>query len=185
MISETSIQKIETIANEVATREGVQIYDIEFSGGPQGQVLRIFIDKEGGVGIEDCANVSRGLNTLLDENDPIPGGKYNLEVSSPGLERPLKKAWHYQQAVGKKVWLKLQRALENFGSTDPKLKAAKQITETLLAVENDNVKIKVGEEELNIPFSAIDKAKTVFDFNEGKQGKPDKKGHPKKGSHHK
>jgi len=182
MISETSIQKIETLANEVAAREGVQIYDIEFSGGPQGQVLRIYIDKEGGVGIEDCANVSRGLNTLLDENDPIPGGKYNLEVSSPGMERPLKKSWHFQQAAGKKVWLKLNKSLENFGSTDPKLKSAKQITETLLSVEGDIVKVQVGEEAVSIPLSAVEKAKTVFDFNENKH---DKKGHPKKGSHHK
>ena len=114
MISETSLQKIETLASEVAAREGVQIYDIEFSGGPQGQVLRIYIDKEGGVGIDECANVSRGLNELLDENDPFPGGKYNLEVSSPGLERPLKKAWHYEQAIGKKIWMKLQKPFTAF-----------------------------------------------------------------------
>ena len=182
MISESSIQKIESLATEVAAREGVKIYDIEFSGGPQGQTLRIYIDKEGGVGIDECANVSRGLNTLLDEADPIPGGKYNLEVSSPGLERPLKKAWHFEQAVGKKVWLKFGRSLESFGSTDNKLKAAKQITETILAVENDAVKVQVGEQEISIPLSAIEKAKTVFDFNEGKQVK---KGHPKKGSTHK
>jgi ribosome maturation factor RimP len=182
MISEASLQKIETLANDVATREGVKIYDIEFSGGPQGQVLRIYIDKEGGVGIDECANVSRGLNELLDENDPLPDSKYNLEVSSPGLERPLKKAWHFEQAVGKKVWLKIQKALENFGSTDPKLKVAKQVTDLLLAVENDGVKIQVGEEQVSIPFSAIEKARMVYDFNEGKH---DKKGHPKKGSHHK
>ncbi len=182
MISEASIQKIESMASEVAAREGVQIYDIEFSGGPQGQVLRIYIDKEGGVGIDECVNVTRGLNTLLDENDPIPGGKYNLEVSSPGLERPLKKTWHFEKAVGQKVWMKIERALENFGSTDGKLKNAKQLTETLLAVENDGVKVKVGEQELLIPLSAIEKAKTVFDFKEGKH---EKKGHPKKGSHHK
>lgn len=178
MISETALQKIETLADEVASREGVKIYDIDFSGGPQGQALRVFIDKEGGVGIEDCANVSRGLSELLDQQDPIPGGRYNLEVSSPGLERPLKKTWHYEQVVGKKIWLKLGRALENFGSTDKKLKNAKQITETLLAVEGDGVKVQVGEEPILIPFEAIEKAKLVFDFNEGKQ---DKKGHPKKG----
>jgi ribosome maturation factor RimP len=182
MISEASIQKIESMAGEVALREGVQIYDIEFSGGPHGQVLRIYIDKEGGVGIDECVNVTRGLNTMLDESDPIPGGKYNLEVSSPGLERPLKKTWHFEKAVGQKVWLKLARALENFGSQDIKLKAAKQVTETLLAVENEGVKVKVGEQEITIPFADIEKAKTVFDFKNGKQ---EKKGHPKKGSQHK
>ena len=178
MISETALQKIETLANEVATREGVKIYDIEFAGGAQGRTLRVFIEKDGGVGIDDCANVSRGLNLLLDVEDPIPGGKYNLEVSSPGLERPLKKNWHFEQAVGKKIWLKTARALESYGSQDKKLKSAKQITETLLAVEGDGVKVQVGEETLLIPFEAIEKAKTVFDFNEGKH---EKKGHPKKG----
>jgi ribosome maturation factor RimP len=178
MISETALQKIETLASEVAIREGVKIYDIEFAGGAQGRTLRIFIDKEGGVGIEDCSNVSRGLNLLLDVEDPIPGGKYNLEVSSPGLERPLKKTWHYEQQIGKKIWLKTSKALEAFGSQDKKLKAAKQITETLVAIEGDAVKMQVGEEQILIPFSAIEKAKTVFDFNEGKH---EKKGHPKKG----
>jgi ribosome maturation factor RimP len=179
MISDTTLQKIETLANEIAAREGVKIYDIDFSGGPQGRTLRVFIDseKEGGVGIDDCVNVTRGLNELLDAEDPIPGGNYNLEVSSPGLERPLKKAWHYEQAVGKKVWLKLGKALENFGSTDNKLKNAKQITEVLVAVENNQAKVQVGEEQILIPFEAIEKAKLVFEFNEGKH---DKKG-PKKG----
>lgn len=177
MIPETALQKIETLAHEVATREGVKIYDIEFAGGAQGRTLRVFIEKEGGVGIDDCANVSRGLNLLLDVEDPIPGGKYNLEVSSPGLERPLKKKWHYEQAIGKKVWLKTSKAFESFGAQDKKLKFAKQITETLLAVEAEGVKIQMGPETVLIPFEAIEKAKTVFDFNEGKH---EKKGHSKK-----
>lgn len=180
MISETALQKIKVLAQEVAVREGVSIYDIEFAGGPQGQALRVYIDKqEGGIGIEDCANVSRGLSELLDASDPIPGGHYNLEVSSPGLERPLKQPWHFEKAVGKKVWLKLDRALESFGSRDKKLKNAKQLTEILLAVEGDQAKFQVGEETVLIPLEAIGKAKLVFDFNEGKQVK---KAHPKKGA---
>jgi len=179
MIPETALQKIETLANEVAAREGVKIYDIEFAGGAQGRTLRIFIEKEGGVGIEDCTNVSRGLNLLLDVEDPIPGGKYVLEVSSPGLERPLKKTWHWENAVGKKIWLKTSKAFEAFGSQDKKLKFAKQITDVLVAVEREGAKVRVGEEEILIPFEAIEKAKTVFDFNEGKH---EKKGHQKKGA---
>lgn len=184
MISETILQKIETLAAEVAAREGVKIYDIEFSGGNQGRTLRIFIDKVGEpVGIEECVNVTRGLNEVLDADESlIPGGNYNLEVSSPGLERPLKKKWHFEQAVGKKVWIKTNKAFENFGSTDGKLKNAKQITDLLVAVEGENAKVKVGEEEILVPLTNIEKAKTVFDFNEGKH---EKKGHPKKGGHKK
>ena len=185
MISETSIQKINEIASQIAAREGVVIYDVEVAGGPNGRVLRIFIDKdqEGGVGIEDCANVSRGLNEILDaDEDIIPGGKYDLEVSSPGLERPLKKAWHFEKAVGKKIWIKLGKSLESFGSTDGKVKSAKQLTETLLAVEGESARMKAGDQEILIPLSAIEKAKTVFEFNEGKNPK---KGHPKKDAHKK
>lgn len=179
MISETSIQKIHDLASQVAAREGVVIYDIELSGGAHGRVLRVFIDKdEGGVGIEDCAKVSRGLNEFLDADENlIAGGKYDLEVSSPGLERPLKKMWHFEKAVGKKIWIKLEQPFETFGSTDSKLKAAKQITETLLAVENNNIRIQVGEEGILIPLEAIHKAKMTFDFNERKHVK---KEHPRK-----
>ena len=101
MTSDQMIQKIEILAGQVAEREGVRIYDLEFSGGTQGRVLRVFIDKEGGVSIEDCANVSRGLNLLLDVEDPIPGGKYSLEVSSPGMERILRKSWHFTGEIGR------------------------------------------------------------------------------------
>ncbi len=179
MISETAFQKIEALAIEAAAREGVQIYDIEFAGGPQGQALRVYIEKEGGVGIEDCANVSRGLSALLDEADPIPGGHYNLEVSSPGLERPLKKPRHFETVVGKKVWLKLAKSLENFGCKDGKMKSAKQITEVLVAVENGQLQFQVGDDVVLVPLSEVEKAKLVFEFKENKQ---EKKGHPKKGA---
>lgn len=178
MISETSLQKIETLASEVAAREGVKIYDIEFSGGAQGRTLRVYIDKEGGVGVDDCANVSRGLNLLLDVEDPIPGGKYILEVSSPGLERVLKKPWHYQDAVGKKIWVKTGRALEAFGFNHKKLKSAKQISEILLAIENDSLKFQIEGEDLLIPMSAVEKAKLVFEIVQNNK----KNLNPKKGS---
>jgi ribosome maturation factor RimP len=177
MISETSLQKIEILANDVALREGVKIYDIEFSGGAQGRILRIYIDKEGGVGVDDCANVSRGLNLLLDVEDPIPGGKYVLEVSSPGLDRVLKKNWHFEQAVGKKIWIKTARAFEAFGFQHKKLKTAKQISETLLAFENEALKFTIEGEDLIVPMNALEKAKMVFEIEQ----KNNKK-HPHKGS---
>ena len=180
MISETALQKIETLANEVATREGVKIYDIEFAGGGQGRSLRVYIEKEGGVGIEDCANVSRGLNLLLDVDDPIPGGRYNLEVSSPGLDRVLKKRWHFEQAIGKKIWIRLARSLESIGVIHSRLKTAKQLSETLLAVENEALKFHVEDEDILVPLADVEKAKMVFDMNEGKQAKNPKNKQGKK-----
>jgi ribosome maturation factor RimP len=162
------MQKIETLAGQVAAREGVRIYDLEFAGGAQGRTLRIFIDKEGGVSIEDCANVSRGLNLLLDVEDPIPGGKYHLEVSSPGMERNLRRPWHFNDAVGKKIWLKLNQPLESFGVTNKKFSAAKQTTETLQAADETGVRLELEGEAALIPYEAIEKAKMVVDFDEGK-----------------
>lgn len=161
-LSPQAIEKLEKIASDVATREGCQIYDIEFAGN--GRVLRVFIDKEGaGVSIDDCANVSRGMNLLLDVEDPIPGGAYNLEVSSPGLDRVLKKTWHYEKVQGKKIWVKLNQALEAFGCQHKKLKSAKQISEVLQAVTPEGVQFKIEEENISVPFSAIEKAKLVFE----------------------
>jgi ribosome maturation factor RimP len=183
MISENTLQNIESLANQVAERVGVRIYDIEFSGASQGRTLRIFIDKVGGVSIEDCSNLSKGLNEVLDADENIiPGGNYILEVSSPGLERVLKKSWHYEQVIGKKIWLKLSKPLETFGSQNPKMKNAKQISDILVGIESEGLKIRVEEQEISIPFSAIEKAKTVFDFNEGKQAKVPLQ---KKGAHKK
>ncbi len=183
MISENTLQTIETIAGQVAESSGVRIYDLEFTGGTMGRTLRIFIDKVGGVGIEDCSTFSRGLNEILDADENIiPGGNYVLEVSSPGLERPLKKNWHYEQVIGKKIWLRLNKPLESFGCQNPKMKNAKQISDILLAVEGEDLKVQIENEELKIPFSAVEKAKTVFDFNEGKQAKVPLQ---KKGTHKK
>lgn len=182
MISESIVQKIESLAQEVATRVGVQIYDIEFSGGAQGRTLRIFIDKEGGPGIEDCTNVSRGLNEVLDADENfIPGGKYVLEVSTPGLERSLKQVWHFEKVIGKEIWLKLSRSLDSAGVENKKIKNAKQVTELLEAVVQEPavdggasrvfLQLSVEGESVKVPLSLVEKAKLVFDFKEGKRDK--------------
>lgn len=106
MLTDRQLEQIRQYAEEVALREGCLLYDLEFHEGP-GRVLRVYIDKDsGGVGIDDCANVSRGLNLRLDVEDVIPGGAYELEVSSPGLDRKLTQPWHFEKAIGKTVQLK-------------------------------------------------------------------------------
>ncbi len=171
------LEKLEAVASEVATRESVYLYDIEMVNGPQGPVLRIYIDKDGGVSIDNCANVSRGMNEFLEQNDPLPGGNYSLEVSSPGIERVLRKAWHFEKAVGQKLWMKLDKPLENFNCQDAKIKSAKTLTENLSAVENESLKFIVTGQEIWIPIGAIINAKVVFSF----ENKNDKKPQNKKG----
>lgn len=161
--------KVEDFANQVAAREGVTIYDIEFVN--HGRVLRVFIEKESGIGVEDCANVSRGLNLLLDVDDVIPGGAYNLEVSSPGLERSLKKPWHFQKAVGKKISLKLKRALDAFVADVKTIKSAKSLTKVFLVGATDSeITLKLNEgESVCVPIAEIEKAHVVFEFEKGKK----------------
>lgn len=107
MLSSPQLEQIRKFAEEVALREGCLLYDVEFFTGGNGRTLRVFIDKvPGGVSIDDCANVSRGLNLRLDVEDVIPGGRYDLEVSSPGMDRKLTQPWHFEKAVGQKVRLK-------------------------------------------------------------------------------
>ena len=78
---EAWLEKVEKLAQEVAEREGCILYDVENSGSGKGRILRIYIDKEGGVGIEDCSNVSKGLNLMLDVEDIVPGAMYVCIIS--------------------------------------------------------------------------------------------------------
>ncbi len=164
------IEKLETMAKSVAEREGCLLYDVEISGSGGGRIVRIYIDKEveGGVSVEDCANVSRGMNLLLDVED-LFSSSYHLEVSSPGLERPLKQFWHFGRAVGQEVWIKTSKSMESIGITIPKIKSAKQLTAKLKAVEPDNkIIFNFEEQDVIIPAEIIEKAKVVYDFGDEK-----------------
>lgn len=172
-MSETSswMEKVEKLANDAATREGCFIYDIEFVGAGKGRTLRLFIDKEeeGAISLDDCSNVSKALNLLLDVEDIIPGGAYNLEVSTPGLERHLVKPWHFKKAVGKKVYLKTTKALESAGVTDKKWKAAKTVEEVIESADDEGVRFVVNDVDFKIPYNMIDKAKVLFEIVKGQK----------------
>ena len=102
MEQEELIVRIEAAIQPVLHDRGVELVDLEWRAlGPRG-VLRVFIDKAGGVGIEDCVGVSREIGDVLDVANVIVGG-YDLEVSSPGLDRPLRNDREYRWAIGKRV----------------------------------------------------------------------------------
>lgn len=174
-------EKVERMAREVAEREGCEIYDVELVGGGGSRALRVFIDKADGAGvsIDDCSNVSRGLNLLLDVEDVIPGGAYNLEVSSPGLERPLRTPVHFRRAAGSRAFVK---TFETFAELNPdldealrtKLGRSKQLEGVIVGVE-DGVS-SVGEQlvfdaetggttiRVKLPLAKLTKANTVYVF---------------------
>jgi ribosome maturation factor RimP len=158
--------KVEKICQQISEREGCYLYEADFTGTGGGRALRVFIDKDGGAGLEDCASVSRGLNEVLDaQEDLIPGGHYNLEVSTPGIDRSLSKPWHFEKVVGKKIWVKTGSAFEEYGVQEPTLKKAKQ-TEAVLKEFKDNYLVlenKKGE-DTRLPFDKVEKAKVVFEM---------------------
>ena len=99
------LDQIRSIAERVAGSLGLEIVEIELRGGGKARMLRIFIDKAGGVTHEDCANLSREVSTILDVEDAVPGGSYVLEVSSPGLDRKLSRPADFERFQGSRVKL--------------------------------------------------------------------------------
>ena len=106
-----TVSAVRAIAQPIAEKLGLQIWDIRFLKEGTGWFLRIFIDKDGGVGIDDCVEMSRALNDPLDEADLIEQA-YCLEVSSPGVERELVRDEHFQKYIGEKVKLKMIRPVD-------------------------------------------------------------------------
>lgn len=109
---ESIASKIEEIANRVAESEGLEIVEVEVKGGGAHRFVRISIDKPEGVSHGDCETVSQQVGTILDVEDVVPGGRYTLEVSSPGVERKLLKPQDYQRFQGKKAKVTLREPLE-------------------------------------------------------------------------
>src|SRR6266702_7223891 len=98
-------ERVREIAERVAASSGLEVVEIELRGGGKARMLRIFIDKPGGVTHEDCASVSREVSTIFDVEDAMPGGAYTLEVSSPGLDRKLHRAADFERFQGSRVKL--------------------------------------------------------------------------------
>jgi len=106
------LEKIAQIVDRVAADSGLEVVEVDLRGGGKARMLRITIDKPGGVTHEDCANVSREVGTILDVEDVVPGAGYTLEVSSPGLDRKLLKTSDYERFAGSLVKLVLHKPVE-------------------------------------------------------------------------
>lgn len=129
---------------------GYELLGLEMGQNGRGSLLRVYIDKEDGITLDDCVLVSQQLTGLLDVEDPIQG-KYDLEVSSPGLDRPLFSLTHFERFTGATVKVKLHT----------KLNERRRIVGVIIAVENDNVLLDCDNEELVVPFSLIEQARLV------------------------
>jgi ribosome maturation factor RimP len=132
---------------------GYELLGIELNQNGHGSILRVYIDKDNGITVDDCVLVSQQLAGLLDVEDPI-SGNYNLEVSSPGLDRPLFTIEQFKMFLGETVKLKLYE----------KHNGRKRFVGILKSVDIENVVIDCDGEEYNVPFRSIERARLVPQF---------------------
>ena len=156
-IKQTVEAKAQAVLEPIVAGEGLELLEVEFVREHEGWVLRLFIDKPGGrVGLDECSQVSRAVDTVLDVEDMVPH-EYNLEVSSPGVNRPLKKPQHYERVKGQRVKVK------TFGPIGEPPR--KNFTGTLTEVAADAISVDVeGAGSFRIPFKDIAKANLEFEF---------------------
>jgi ribosome maturation factor RimP len=118
-----SVEKVREIAERVAQSSGLELVDLDLLGAGKARMLRIYIDKPGGVTHEDCATYSREVGTIFDVEDAVPGSTYVLEVSSPGLDRKLSKPEEFQRFVGSLVKLMTRDPVNGNRHFEGRLKA--------------------------------------------------------------
>jgi ribosome maturation factor RimP len=110
-MNETVAERVWEIAEPLVTHEGLEMVDVEFRMESRGMVLRLYLDRQGGVSLDDLTRVSRQLSDLLDVHDTVPG-TYSLEVSSPGINRRLRRPDHFKRYLGKRVRVRTAVPLE-------------------------------------------------------------------------
>ncbi|HWR39702.1 MAG TPA: ribosome maturation factor RimP [Patescibacteria group bacterium] len=148
-----SVEKlVEKLVTELLSESALELVDVEYVR-ERDWILRVFLDKEGGIEIEDCQWVSERLEARLDELDPIKESYY-LEVSSPGLDRPLKKDRDFVRYTGEMVEVHLFAPLDGH----------KLLTGSLLGLENDSVCLEIDSQKLAIPREKISQVRRYFEF---------------------
>jgi ribosome maturation factor RimP len=147
-LSSSIRERLIEMVEPVIGRLGYELVDLEYGAGRASGSLRIFIDRAGGVGLEDCERVSREVSALLDVADPIPG-HYRLEVSSPGFDRVLRTSAHFDRFVGERVFVELKEPRDG----------RRRYTGTLLAVDADGIALQVDRDRVAVAFGEIGKAR--------------------------
>ncbi|WP_456448153.1 ribosome maturation factor RimP [Thiolapillus sp.] len=146
--------KLQEIVRGVVEPMGYELVGVEYLSGYQGgNLLRVYIDQEEGINVDDCAAVSHQLSGVLDVEDPLPG-QYSLEVSSPGLDRPIFDAEQFERYVGRKVNIKL----------DPSIGGRRKYKGLLLGLEDDHILVEVDGEVYPLYLDQIQEARLVPEF---------------------
>jgi ribosome maturation factor RimP len=168
MKREEIISKIMAIAEQAAAHAGIEIVEVELKGSGRSHLLRIYIDRPEGVTHTDCELVSREVGAVLDAEDPIPGS-YELEVSSPGVERKLGKWKDWQRFTGKKVKVVLKEPLKpaspDSKSLDARNLELKHFDGVISRAEDHTVTVALAEgKEVTFPVEQVDRANLKFEW---------------------
>ncbi len=147
-------KKIEELIEPEIEKLGLELYDVEYVKEGKEYYLRIYIDSEKGVSIEDCENVTNVLNDILDKADYIKE-QYFLEVSSAGIEKVLKYDKHFEKNLGKKIEINLYTKFEN----------KKQYVGTLERYNDNEIVILTDDEEISFDKKNIANIKLIYDWN--------------------
>ncbi len=147
--------RLEMLLAPIISDLGYEYVGIEYSSNPKNRVLRIYIDRpETGVDLDDCETVSREVSAMLDVEEPI-SGQYTLEVSSPGVERPLFTADHFRKHIGEVARVQLEAPVDG----RRKFKGA------IVAVEDDEVCLEVDGQQWKLPLASLGKARLAPDLD--------------------
>jgi ribosome maturation factor RimP len=144
---------LEQVVTPVVEAAGMELVDVTFRREHGGKILRVLIDREGGVDLEAISTVSERLSRRLDLEGFDPG-PYSLEVSSPGLERPLRRPADFAKRIGEKVRVRTSQRLEE----------ARTHIGTIAAADEDGVTVLTDQGQRRIPFDLMESARTVFEW---------------------
>ena len=151
-----ALEEVRDLAEAVTQRRSLLLWDVEMGGQPGRSVVRVYVDSDdGGVDLDTVAEISEEISRALDMKDPI-GGRYTLEVSSPGLERTLKSPTHFELCVGRKVVVKTKERM--FGDSH-------RLEGVISAAGAESVKLEVDADAVDVPYEEIKSARTLFEWN--------------------
>jgi len=145
--------KVDNLLRKIIEDLGYELYDVVYEKEGKDYYLRIFIDKDGGIDLNDCETVNNAINDILDEADYIKD-QYFLEVSSPGLERTLRKKEHFMKQIGNEIMVKLYRPIDK----------KKEFSGTLTCYNDDSIGLDIQGNEIKIDLKDIALAKTIFNW---------------------
>lgn len=146
-------EQLHALIAPVAASLGCELWGLEYLTQGRYTTLRIYIDREGGVSLEDCEKVSRQVSSVMDVEDPIDT-EYTLEVSSPGMDRPLYTLAQYARYIGENINVRLRLARDG----------RRKFKGTILAIEGEEVRMAVEDKEYVLSLDAIDKANIIPRF---------------------